>query len=575
MRLPFWFTSILSCVALLGLAWSGFDIRHRVAQLARAQADPAHTPRALQENSMDEENQIIVDHSLLTAETKTVKCIKKQVIPPSVFILGWPHAGGRSLAHWMNMHSNLSYGKVADKKYWCLPNRDLAFPVRSNDYLNKFSSPCGTKHTFDFAPYAYQMANSSSFQCYFHGESGLKRFAMSISPESKFIVLLRDPVDRLNSMFYIFGLNKKSRPSFIDDLILQNDEPCYADLLQVWMKVFPEGKFLFLDSDVVYRNPQLALSQVFRFLGVQNREYTPAELAYTAKLHVLGQMEEAPMDVRLAYYQKGRADCRQRLEATTARKFKWLGTQDAPAIVDSRKQCRKILPPKVYYIGLEHAGSTKLAGMMTSHPDLSYGNGKEHYFWCGHPRTLDEYYKEFIVSCDIKITFDACPFYYNMALNTPKQKPKFCSLLGKEGLMTMKRMLSDDHKLIMMLRNPFDWMKSIRYGQVKDMPMKWGPWNACFADFLEVWLEVFPREKFLLLRSEDLFADAQPVFDEVTDFLNLPRHTFPPEVLKKKVNIHDKQTAVDGERERFLTTPEFLACQKRLENLTGMHFDWK
>lgn len=44
---------------------------------------------------------------------------------------------------------------------------------------------------------------------------------------------------------------------------------------------------------------------------------------------------------------------------------------------------------------------------------------------------------------------------------------------------------------------------------------------------LENWLASFPREQLLVLRSEDMYADVQSVFDEVCDFLGLPRADLP------------------------------------------------
>lgn len=41
------------------------------------------------------------------------------------------------------------------------------------------------------------------------------------------------------------------------------------------------------------------------------------------------------------------------------------------------------------------------------------------------------------------------------------------------------------------------------------------------------WTSVFPREQLLVVRSEDMYADVQSVFDQVCDFLELPHHRLP------------------------------------------------
>ena len=50
-----------------------------------------------------------------------------------------------------------------------------------------------------------------------------------------------------------------------------------------------------------------------------------------------------------------------------------------------------------------------------------------------------------------------------------------------------------------------------------------------YALALERWLSWFPRDSFLFVRSEDLFADPEPAYETVTDFLGLsplPSETF-------------------------------------------------
>lgn len=44
---------------------------------------------------------------------------------------------------------------------------------------------------------------------------------------------------------------------------------------------------------------------------------------------------------------------------------------------------------------------------------------------------------------------------------------------------------------------------------------------------IEHWLEHFDRDQLLVLRSEDMYADAQRVFDSVTDFLGIDRFRLP------------------------------------------------
>jgi len=45
--------------------------------------------------------------------------------------------------------------------------------------------------------------------------------------------------------------------------------------------------------------------------------------------------------------------------------------------------------------------------------------------------------------------------------------------------------------------------------------------RGVYVDQLRRWMDLFPREQFLILKSEDFFADPQAELNRVTDFLNL------------------------------------------------------
>lgn len=58
---------------------------------------------------------------------------------------------------------------------------------------------------------------------------------------------------------------------------------------------------------------------------------------------------------------------------------------------------------------------------------------------------------------------------------------------------------------------PFDWYPYRERGEYKPQ--------------LDLWFNHFPREQVLVLRSEDMYADPQRVYDRVIGFLGLPAHT--------------------------------------------------
>ena len=55
----------------------------------------------------------------------------------------------------------------------------------------------------------------------------------------------------------------------------------------------------------------------------------------------------------------------------------------------------------------------------------------------------------------------------------------------------------------------------------------------CYVDKLERWLALFPADRFILIKSEDLRDEGKRphILDEVTEFLGAGPHAYAPEAL--------------------------------------------
>jgi hypothetical protein len=100
-------------------------------------------------------------------------------------------------------------------------------------------------------------------------------------PNSKFILLLRNPVDRLYSNFqhyYKWVPNwAKQYPTF--EVYLDNcndrdyfmiEKGLYFSNLQKWLKLFPRDQFFIESTENMSSNPQKTYSSVLNFLGVDD-----------------------------------------------------------------------------------------------------------------------------------------------------------------------------------------------------------------------------------------------------------------------------------------------------------------
>merc|ERR1719215_1355981 len=157
-----------------------------------------------------------------------------------------------------------------------------------------------------------------------------------------------------------------------------------------------------------------------------------------------------------------------------------------------------------------------------------------------------------------------------------------CSPRGMRGLQIFKSTLESlpvGYRFIWIIRNPVDFLHSKRPGGTS-LSMS-GAGNACYADYLERFVEVFGREKFLFLRSEDLFEHTQAVMDRVHEWVGASPYKYPVSVSEANVNQHvDRAKVLEAqvslqEQKRFLEAPETVACRARSENVTGLLFDWR
>jgi Sulfotransferase domain len=84
------------------------------------------------------------------------------------------------------------------------------------------------------------------------------------------------------------------------------------------------------------------------------------------------------------------------------------------------------------------------------------------------------------------------------------------------------------------------------------------------------WLAQFPAEQLLVLRSEDMYADVQDVFDSVCDFLRVSRWSLPS---TRAFNASGVRTAMpEGAREELR---DFYAPHNReLESYLGRSLGW-
>ena len=90
-----------------------------------------------------------------------------------------------------------------------------------------------------------------------------------------------------------------------------------------------------------------------------------------------------------------------------------------------------------------------------------------------------------------------------------------------------------------------------------------------YAEQLGRWFDLFPREQFHLVRTEDFVSTPAPVLNGVCAFLGLPQHEL-DEYPRYRVGSYSPMPA----ETRAMLTDYFRPHNERLRELVGIDFGW-
>lgn len=197
--------------------------------------------------------------------------------------------------------------------------------------------------------YAEQFSDAGDRMCFettpaYLFEPDVKYRVKAALPEAKFIVILRDPVERCVSHYHHMLRTGREKESFEIALSLEEERTRdahaqvknrdlvhspelnwfsyvrrghYIDQLEAWAQVFPADRFLVLDFVELRENPQSVIGTVTDFLGLPNLLVDPT---LKENAHPRGMLQpEHKTRLRELY---ARSDAR--LERFLGRKLSWM-----------------------------------------------------------------------------------------------------------------------------------------------------------------------------------------------------------------------------------------------------------
>ena len=98
--------------------------------------------------------------------------------------------------------------------------------------------------------------------------------------------------------------------------------------------------------------------------------------------------------------------------------------------------------------------------------------------------------------------------------------------------------------------------------------------KGIYVDQLQAWMKLFPREQFLILKSEDFYADPSATFKQALTFLNLPDTELElGEKEYKQYNTNTYFSKMDAAM-RTRLVEYFKPHNARLYDLLGVDFGW-
>ncbi len=180
---------------------------------------------------------------------------------PKFLIIGTQRGGTTSLYYYLSKHPRLRPSVRKELHYFNGPfyHWDMEW------YARQFPLKNGADIPFEATPFYLYSTCAPVFAGY------------HLPQETKFIVLLRDPVKRFWSHFSarkssynltldlgdIDAVPGRCNQRFIFEMGL------YCEQLRRWAKSFPRENFLIIQSELFYRDTEATLNEICEFLGVQ------------------------------------------------------------------------------------------------------------------------------------------------------------------------------------------------------------------------------------------------------------------------------------------------------------------
>jgi hypothetical protein len=246
--------------------------------------------------------------------------------------------------------------------------------------------------------------------------------------------------------------------------------------------------------------------------------------------------------------------------------------------------------PNFLIIGAQKAGTTALYAYLRRHPQITGPSWKEVSFFDRHYARGEAWYRgNFPNSLRARgLVGEASPSY----LFHPLAPERVAALVPEVKLVALVRNPADrafshyQHE-VALGREPLSFEDALEAederlrGEQERMradPVYFSrPWwdytyraRGLYADQLERWLGVFPREQLLIVPNEDLDAEAAQTYARVLEFLAATPHR-----LDSYPRVFERQYEPMNAETRARLAAEFAEPNRRFYELLGRNLGWE
>lgn len=256
---------------------------------------------------------------------------------PNFLIIGFPKCGTTSLYEYLIQHPSIYSASGKEIDYFDrLYDRGLSW------YRMSFPTNFTKNYSKTILKKSFQTGEATPR--YMVHPHALNRIKMDL-PNAKFIVLLRNPIERAFSHFTMNQKNDYEYRTFEDalnheeervkgryekmqknenyyswdyDLYAYLEHGKYVDKLKRWMKIFPKEQFFIIQSEMFSKDPSKIYNQTLEFLGLP--KYNLKNYKRYKQRNYKGKNMDPKLREKLSEYFKPHND---ELYEFLGRKFDW------------------------------------------------------------------------------------------------------------------------------------------------------------------------------------------------------------------------------------------------------------